>query len=303
MSVLYRIVRKGVLAVSRLRQRRLVQSVNASRCNPAAKHYVDDVRVSIILQFFNKRANIGDLHQTMRDSLAEEVIVCDDGSVDGSYGDWLALLTRPNDFLVRTNDIFEVRTYERCMGMARGEFVVLLQDDDVAADRTGRWLSQAIEIMNSDPTIVVLGGRTGSDLEKTDAGGFTTVESAATSRQLGYRYVAAVNRAPWIIRASSFRQLGGIDQSFAPFQHDDLELCLRAWQRGMRVAHYEAGFVRDVGTGGMRLFNDHGGDYEKDWKWRKAVRNWEEVQERYAGAVDRICELVDEANATLGGKG
>jgi glycosyltransferase involved in cell wall biosynthesis len=285
--------RRVKLTLARLRRRDLVEAVQQKRDERRTRDYVDDVTVTLVLQFFNKKENIGDLVRTLRTAPAQEVIVCDDGSVDGSFGEWLEILDGPNDFLLRANDIFEVRTYDRCIRMARGEFVVLLQDDDVAADSSGAWLTKAIHIMRQDPAIVILGGRTGLDVRNAGEGGFETCESTRPMGPSGYRYAAAVNRAPWIIRAESFRSLGGIDQGFAPFQHDDLEICLRAWRAGMRVAHYDAGFVRDVGTGGMRLFNDHGGDYEKDWKWRKAARNWATVQERHGGAVDQINALID----------
>jgi glycosyltransferase involved in cell wall biosynthesis len=292
--------RRAKLMLARLCRRDLVGAVQQVRNERCTKEYVDKVTATLVLQFFNKKENIGDLVQTLRAAPAQEVIVCDDGSIDGSFGEWLKILDGPNDFLLRANDIFEVRTYDRCIRMARGEFVVLLQDDDVAADVSGAWLTKAINIMRQDPAIVIIGGRTGLDLRAVGGSGFETYDSKRPMGPHGYRYVAAVNRAPWIVRAEGFRSLGGIDQSFAPFQHDDLEICLRAWQAGLRVAHYDAGFVRDVGTGGMRLFNDHGGDYEKDWKWRKAVKNWVTVQERYAGAVGHINELIDRAASSRG---
>jgi glycosyltransferase involved in cell wall biosynthesis len=292
MVSLLSLVRRAKLMLARMRRRDLVGAVEQARTQRCTTDYVDNVTATLVLQFFNKKENIGELARTIRTAAAQEVIVCDDGSVDGSFDEWLKILNGPNDFLLRANDIFEVRTYDRCIRMARGEFVVLLQDDDIAADSSGEWLTRAINIMRQDPAIVIIGGRTGLDVRTVGQNGFETYESKRPMGPGEYRYVAAVNRAPWIVRAESFKVLGGIDQSFAPFQHDDLEICLRAWQAGMRVAHYDAGFVRDVGTGGMRLFNDHGGDYEADWKWRKAVKNWTTVQDRYGGAIGQINELI-----------
>jgi GT2 family glycosyltransferase len=270
---------------------RTVAASRAAHPGPTAFH--DRVRVTQVLQFFNKRRNIPDLVRTLRQSGAEETIVCDDGSADGSMADWMAHLTRPNDFVLRANDLFEVRTYDRCISLARGEFVVLLQDDDVAVD--GGWLRRALDILGGDERVAIVGGRAGQDLAPGADGGFVLVDSSRPMNAHGWRYVAAVNRAPWIVRKRAYEALGGIDQGFAPFQHDDADLCLRAWLGGWRVAQYHAGFVRDVGGGGMRLFNGNAGDYSSDWRWRKAVENWRTLQARYATRTAEIGALVEAA--------
>ena len=42
---------------------------------------------------------------------------------------------------------------------------------------------------------------------------------------------------------------------FAPFQFDDVELCLRTWLNGCQVGWYKTGFS-SLSAGGMRIWNN-----------------------------------------------
>ena len=50
-------------------------------------------------------------------------------------------------------------------------------------------------------------------------------------------------------------KLKHIDFSFAPFQFDDIELCLRAWLEGYQVGWYQTEFS-SLSAGGMRIWNN-----------------------------------------------
>jgi glycosyltransferase involved in cell wall biosynthesis len=240
--------------------------------------YQENPRVSIIVQFFNKRHNIKKILERLRLTSAEEIIVIDDGSVDGSYEDWIKYLDRPNDFLLRCNDLFEVRTYDRAIRMARGEFVCLLQDDDIPPPNNF-WVEQALTLFDIFPELIILGGRDGMDL--------LLPESVDTSEQQEYRrigdilecpgvhkvrmygpphyleplsgipfmFTMTVNRAPTFLRRSRFLEMGGINQKYAPFQFDDDDACIRAWLAGYKAGFYTTSFSRNFDVGGMTLFN------------------------------------------------
>jgi hypothetical protein len=92
--------------------------------------------------------------------------------------------------------------------------------------------------------------------------------------------VDVVNRAPMLLRRDAIQRLGGIDNTFAPFQCDDVDLCLRTWKAGLQVGVYSTGFVRDVGMGGMRLFN-------AARLPEQAKKNWEIIYNRYANDVGK----------------
>lgn len=240
--------------------------------------YQENPRLTIIVQFFNKRHNIKKIMESLRLSSAEEIIVIDDGSVDGSYEDWMNYLDRPNDFLLRCNDLFEVRTYDRAIRMARGEFVCLLQDDDIPPPNN-LWVEQALTLFDTFPDLMILGGRDGMDIMLPDPidtsepqdyrriGDIVECPGMHKLRIYGpphyrepisgipFMFTMTVNRAPTFLRRSSFLEMGGINQKYAPFQFDDDDACVRAWLGGYKVGFYISSFTRNFDIGGMTLFN------------------------------------------------
>lgn len=133
----------------RVAAQKRVQSARGSQ-------YCDSPQVTFVLQFFNKRENIDRIAERLL-PIAEELIVIDDGSIDGSFTKWMNILYRPNHFLLRTNDLYEVRTYDRAMRMARGEFVCFLQDDYIHPDDAEDWLNRAVGIFERLSDLPVLG--------------------------------------------------------------------------------------------------------------------------------------------------
>jgi glycosyltransferase involved in cell wall biosynthesis len=252
-----------------------VEEIRRSRQNYS---YTDNPQLTIIVQFFNKRHNINQIIERLRLTSAEEIIVIDDGSIDGSYEDWMNYLDRPNEFLLRCNDIFEVRTYDRAIRMARGEFVCLLQDDDIPPPNN-LWVEQALALFDIFPELMILGGRDGMELllpDPIDPGeqpenrwsdgvleytGVHKVRIYGSPRYIEptsgipFMFAMAVNRAPTFLRRSKFIEIGGINQKYAPFQFDDDDACIRAWLAGYKVGFYTCPFIRNFDVGGMGLFN------------------------------------------------
>jgi GT2 family glycosyltransferase len=52
-------------------------------------------------------------------------------------------------------------------------------------------------------------------------------------RALGARKRDTVNRGPLLIDMGMYNKLGGLDGSFSPFELDDVDICLRAQQKGL----------------------------------------------------------------------
>lgn len=297
-----KLVSKGVNKLSRfnafIRNLQLQKKVDEARRLRESLQYNGNPQISIILQFFNKRQNIKKIIERLRLTSAEEIIVIDDGSIDGSYKEWIKYLNRPNDFLLHCNDLFEVRTYDRAIRMAKGEYICLLQDDDIPPPNND-WVEQAIKLFDAFPKLLILGGKGGLDIlipdpvEPNTPPEYKIVGDIAgcpgvnkyriyedpiyldPSSGIKFMFTVFVNRAPTFLRRDAFLELGGINQEYAPFQCDDVDACIRAWLAGYQVGFYPCPFLRDVGRGGMRAFNSK-------IVPQQAATNWQKIYSAYS---------------------
>ncbi len=274
-------------------------------------------RTSAVVQFFNRSYQARTLIARLRAAGFDEIIFLEDGSSDNSLALLRELLDRPGEFILHSNDLYEVRTYDRALSFARGQFVCLLQDDDLPPGDP-RWVQDALTAFDQLPDLAILGGRGAhallpidpcddplkSHFTVTDGIGsrpgvekhrdFATPGFLTPKSDIAFEYAEAVNRAPMWLRRDPILRLGGIDQIFAPFQCDDVDLCLRAWQQGLTVALYNPGFFTGAEEGGMRIFNQ--GSVSN-----QVLKNWRLIYERYGQSIadGHFAELVRKKNATL----
>ena len=207
--------------------------------------FLDAPRVSVIVQSFNQVRNIATLEERLRATCMDELIVCEDGSLDGSHEQWALRLTRPNDFLIRSNDLHEIRTYARAIDYARGEFICLIQDDD-RPPADGAWLGKALRMFELYPRLAVLGGWCGFNNyfeEEYNAPwlrpGQGAIPYVDPKTQTPFMFVENVNIGPYILRRKVYQQLGGFDLNFSapgtPGICFESEFCYRAWKHGFHV--------------------------------------------------------------------
>jgi len=257
--------------------------------------YEDRPRLAFIVHSFNRVANIEQLVDGLRLTGRHELVVCEDGSLDGSREKWLSYLTGPNDFLILSNDLHEIRVLDRAIRFTRADIVCLVQDDDTIP-RDPAWLDAAMEAFDRHPRLAILGGFMGFESFDPDP---------AKARRIwgvGFRFVHHVNIGPYFIRRPHYESLGGWEYSFsAPGEPGicfDDELCLRAWMNGYQVAYRFVPFKGPAGhypaDGGTVLFSN-------DVRVRNSVRNSDTIFARYGRYARRIDALVEEANSDLQG--
>lgn len=252
-----------------------------SHASWVAKGFRKEPQVSFVLQSHDKSLQICHVLPKLREYKDAEIIVIDDGSKLEHTQRLAQALTGANEWLVRTNDLFENITYDRVLRLARGRYVALMQDDD---DFDGiQWVERAVALMEQHPQMAILGGKDGLDIAFEDDRQWA--HGGPSQAEGDFSFVTSVNRAPmWINRELFMLHLHHIDFRFAPFQFDDYELCARTWLSGLQVGWYDARF-KSLTAGGMRLWNNA---FTKE----QSERNGQLLYQLYADKREELQRLV-----------
>ena len=268
-----------------------VRAAKAAR-RLSGRTYDERPSLAFIVHSFNRISNIAQLADGLRALGDHELIVCDDGSVDGSRQRWSQILDRPNDFLIHSNDLHEIRVTDRAISWARADIVCLIQDDDVVPPEPS-WVETALAHFAADPALAILGGFMG--FQSFDPDPKIALPFWGPDE---FRYVHHVNIGPYFLRRSCYESLGGWDHSFSapgdPGICFESELCLRAWTQGYRVGYR---FVPLKGPAGHYAMNGGTTLFAPDTRERNRLANSQRIFERYESRAADIDELVRTANA------
>lgn len=255
-----------------------------------AKGYRNLPKVSFIIESHNKSLGVRRIVRKLREYPDAEIIVIDDGSSFAHTRALVKFLDGGNEFLVRANDLYENVMYDKTIRFANGRYVVLMQDDDEITSLD--WVDKGIRYFERYPDMAILGGLDGLNFVIDDERRWGYVDQYPDKAKGGFCFVHSVNRAPMLLDRDLFlKHLGHIDFSFAPFQCDDCELCLRAWLSGLKVGWYDAGFESML-AGGMRIWN-------KGLIGVQEIKNRGKLYEMYKDRVNEISALVEKANSKL----
>lgn len=295
---------------------RLARRVKRSKEIRAATKstYTDNPNVSLVLLSFNHRQNVVKIVERLRGTVAQELIVCEDGSVDGAREEWLRLLDRPNEFVICSNDLHEIRVHNRAISMASAEIVCILQDDDIPP-LDGEWVNEALKLFAEYPKLAILGGHHGYALDLDpkltkpkarwvygykDDRDWRHVQEIPTVdpvTKTPFMFVEGASVGPVFHRRQAFLELGGFDLSYGkpgePGTMAEHSICLKAWTQGWQVAIYgPPKFEKYVGGQGTKLFSS-------DSRRKNEADNTVRIRETYAGQINRIEELIEMENLKL----
>ncbi|HVU02364.1 MAG TPA: glycosyltransferase family 2 protein [Polyangiaceae bacterium] len=200
-----------------------------------------------------------------------EVLVVDNASSDGTAQVLAEASARDARIRVLRSDenLGFARGSNWGLREARGEIVVLLNDDTVVAPG---WLSRLVAHLEADPSIAIVcpvTNEAASDA-RVESAYETLEEMEAFARRraaewLGRRRTTeAVNLFCAAGRAGTFRELGYLDERYEVGMFEDDDLSLSARRRGLSLAVAEDAFVHHVGQGSFGKLSDS--EYLRIWE-------------------------------------
>jgi len=226
-------------------------------------------RVSVLLTCYNHLAYLpqcvdGIFAQTMQDF---EVIAIDDGSTDGTR-EWLSACPHPLKLIFNSSNLGTYATLNVALAAASGEFVAVLNDDDLWAPTK---LSRQLELFERFPNVGLvhtdgwfIDGE-GQRMEGTPLG-FEFPQTETGDVLLDLMYANKIIASAALVRRSCFDELGGFNEAY--FGSGD-------WEMWYRIAEkYEVGFVNEPVT----FYRVHGANashkLDRIWQDDEMLRLW-----------------------------
>lgn len=209
----------------------------------------ENARVTVVIPVFNQAALLLPCLQ----GLAEQGVPLRPVIVDNASSDAVpTLLGRLDGVQVIRNDVNVgfVDAVNQGFAATDTELVLILNSDAVL--RPGS-LEAALGAMLADPDLAAVGGRivlpngllqeAGSVLwRNASAAGYLRGYPPSFGAAMSRRDVAFASGVALLMRTQQVRAQGGLSTEFRPAYCEEVDLCVRLWQSGLRVG-YEPGFL------------------------------------------------------------
>lgn len=245
--------------------------------------------VSIIIPAYNHLdatvTCLQSIVDTWFESLRVQIILVDDCSSDRTR--IVAAELDGLDFVRNESNLGYIRSCNRALDVARGEFICYLNNDTAV---TNGWLEELLLTARKDESVGVVGAKlVYPDGRLQEAGGllwddgsgwnYGRLDDPADPKYNYTRDVDYCSGAALLVRTDLVRRLGGFSEEYAPAYFEDADLCFAAREFGYRVVyqpksvvvHYEgvsSGTSTESGTKRYQLINKP----KFVHKWQKALR-------------------------------
>lgn len=229
--------------------------------------------INIVLPVHNKEKSISRLLKMLAESAFQvdnvNLTLIDDGSHDKSF-EALESFARGRKSqkifreirLLKTLDIFEVKSNNLGIQQFDSDFHLIVQDDNFIYQPT--LIAEMLSFASRYQNIAALGGLAGVNF-------YPIVESCAehtpgqhsvtenehywrqdkdTDLTLGEKYfqVDAVMRGPLLMSASAIKEIGLLDERYAPLYSDDMAWCFKARNLGFEIVAITGGVLNQSET-------------------------------------------------------
>ena len=256
---------------------------------PLAVPHSDTPRWSLIIPVYQQHLLTFTCLKSIADTcagMAIEVIVIDDCSPEPAAE---ALQPVSGIRIVRNDsNLGFLRNCNKAAAMARGEFVVILNNDLIL---TGDWLTQMTSVFDRVADTGMVGAKLiYPDGRLQEAGGIVWRDGSAWNvgrgddpDKPGYSYLREVDYcsgACLLLKRAFWNELGGFDEVYAPAYYEDTDLAFRVRQKHRRVIYQPHAVV--VHFEGQSSGTDTGSGVK-----RYQVINQKTFAERWSGVLAR----------------
>ena len=200
--------------------------------------------VSVLLPVFNRAdLTLRCLRSLAAIQLPMEIVVIDNASTDLTA----ALLGRTEGAIVvrNTQNVGFLAAINQAADLARGETLLLLNSDTEVLPGS---LEAALETLSASTSNgAVVGRLVHPDGKLQEAGAIVWRDASCQSYGRGddpngpaYMFRRAVDygsAAFLLTRRATFLELGGFDSRFSPAYYEDVDYCVRLWERGQQVIY------------------------------------------------------------------
>jgi O-antigen biosynthesis protein len=251
-----------------------------------------DPRLSVITPLFNclehTKAMVESLRASIPDWVTYEIILVDDASTDGTR-EWLSSLAAPVRVVLNESNVGFGASTNRGAAVARGRVLALLNNDLVL--KPG-WLGPMLGALNElgRKAGVVGNVQVNARTREIDHVGIVVdlkgkpvhdraLPGFASRLIFTARTVPAVTGACLLIRADTWRSLGGFDEAYVN-GCEDVDLCLRARAAGLtNVVALASRVLHHVSSSPGRKLRDEENTRRLVTRWRSefaalATREW-----------------------------
>ena len=216
-----------------------------------------------------------------------EIIVVDDGSPDETE----ALVGSIDNirYIRNTANLGFLRSCNRGFKDARGEFVLLLNND---AQVSAGWLTALTQTFADFPDVGAVGPKVlFPDGRLQEAGAI--ILPNCTTQMVGYEEDATLPKYNYIrkvdycsgvcllVRASEFRELGGLSEEFAPAYCEDVDLCLRLKAKGLHTYYNPHATI-------VHHFSVTSNHIANSYKHQLSIKNQQKLAESSQTQIDAL---------------
>ena len=202
-----------------------------------------DESISIILPIHNQEILTPHVLRGIVDNISadvKEMIIIFDGCTDGTEAEAQAVIPsfKIPVITLHTPDINEVKVNNVGLKTATTSYSILIQDDMIIKEKDfDRRMMKPFQVV---PDLMAVSARDAVDARITNGEiDYYNVsgKDANTARDV-FAIRDAINRGPILINNAIVKEMGYLDEEFAPIDSDDVDLCFRAYRRGYIVGSY-----------------------------------------------------------------